>query len=256
LTRAALFLLLGLAAAAPAPAKPALPLGLAQGAALWQATERQVRDSRIPRALARRRFMAAYQAILQAAEWPAQDPRWVFPLPGYDARDFEDSSYQPQGFDYYRGTKGGAPHPAVDIFIYDHGQRCRDDRDGGAVPVVAAFGGVVVSVQGAWRPGDRWRGGRYVYVLDPASGQLAYYAHLSETWVEAGDRLGAGACLGTVGRSGKNAFLARSATHLHIMWMSFHSGAFAVLDPVEPLRKASLLPRRRHPLPPPPGLER
>lgn len=249
------FLLLLLAATGAAWGQAPAPVGLAQGCALWQATERQVRDSRIPRALLRRHFLDAYQAIQRAADWPTPAARWVFPLPGYSAADFDPASYQPRGFDYYRGTRGGAPHPAVDIFIFDRGQRCRDDRDGGAVPVVAVFSGVVVSVQGAWRPEDRWRGGCYVYVLDPVSGQLAYYAHLSETWVEPGDRLAAGACLGTVGRSGKNAFMARSATHLHLMWMAFKAGSFAVLDPVAPLRKASLLPRRRHPLPPPPSLE-
>jgi len=71
-----MMLLLALGAAGPAAAKAPAPLGLAQGCALWQATERQVRDSLIPRALARRRFVAAYQAILQAAPpaATAEDP--------------------------------------------------------------------------------------------------------------------------------------------------------------------------------------
>jgi murein DD-endopeptidase MepM/ murein hydrolase activator NlpD len=221
---------------------PIAPASLEQAADLWQATEHQVRDSRIGRGAARADFVAAGAALRKFYRGP-QTNRWFFPLVGYGGSDFEDSSYKPKGFDYYRGTRGGARHPAVDIFVKDRLHRGLDDHDNKPILVRAAFSGVVVSVQQAWRPGDRWRGGVYAYVMEPATGRLAYYAHLSQLSVDSGQPIKRGEVIGRLGRTGKNAWKERSDTHLHFMWMVFHPrGSFDCLNPIARLRKAQTLP--------------
>jgi hypothetical protein len=218
------------------------PRTLEQACYLWQSAERCVRDGSLPRRTARKAFRQAAAVILESRAWPQPVTPWAFPLPGYGARDFDARSYKPQHFDYYKGTRGGAPHPAVDIFVHDRGQRMVDDRTGRPIHAVSAFEGLVLSAQPAWKPGDPWRGGVYCYVMEPASGRIAYYAHLKEVYVKPGQWLRAGEAVGEVGRSGTNALKRRSETHLHFMWMQFKQGDFWPLNPTRRLVAARTLP--------------
>ncbi len=236
-----LALLLALAPAAPGRCASApAPATLAQAASLWQCTERGVRDHQLSRARARRAFLRAFEALGRLS--PRQGPlgRWAFPLPGYGPSDFSPLSYRPRGFDYYLGTGKGAPHPAVDIFVDDRRERQVDDRTGGPIPVVAAFGGVVVSAEQGWEHHDRWHGGVYAYVMRPQSGWIAYYAHLERLDVVLGQVVRGGQLIGYLGRTGVNADKRRSPTHLHLMWMRFRAGTFKVFNPTRPLRRARL----------------
>jgi murein DD-endopeptidase MepM/ murein hydrolase activator NlpD len=77
-------------------------------------------------------------------------------------------------------------------------------------------GGVVVALEKEWQPGSGLRGGKYLWIYDPANDLLVYYAHNGELSVKLGDIVRPGDVLGSVGRSGYNAAKRRSPTHLHL----------------------------------------
>jgi hypothetical protein len=148
---------------------------------------------------------------------------WLFPIEGYGAKSIggkNGSGYIPKGYDYFDGNKHGG-HPAHDIFITDKNQDERDDVTGKPVNVLSVRNGVVVACANEWAVGSALRGGRYIYVFDPATNSLIYYAHNKEVFVKPGDVVTSGKVLATIGRSGKSANEARSPTHLHIMWLVF-----------------------------------
>lgn len=143
---------------------------------------------------------------------------WRFPLAGYDSRAIgggKGRGYLAGGYDYFSGNRHGG-HPSYDIFIRDRDQDGRDDRSGLPVAVISMTGGIVVAMEREWQPGSTLRGGKYIWVYDPASDLLLYYAHNSEVVVGLGDLVEPGSLLGYVGRSGYNAFRRRSPTHLHL----------------------------------------
>jgi murein DD-endopeptidase MepM/ murein hydrolase activator NlpD len=151
---------------------------------------------------------------------------WLFPIEGYGAKSIggkNGNGYIPKGYDYFGGNKHGG-HPAHDIFITDKNQDERDDATAKPVNVLSVRNGVVVASVNEWAVGSELRGGKYVYVYDPALNSLIYYAHNKEVFVKPGDIVTAGKVLATIGRSGKSANEARSPTHLHIMWLVFADG--------------------------------
>ncbi len=151
---------------------------------------------------------------------------WVFPVEGYHPRSIggvKGKGYVPKGYDYFDGNKHGG-HAAHDIFITDKNQDELDDVTGKPVNVLSMRNGVVVASVNEWPVGSELRGGRYVYVFDPALNSLIYYAHNREVLVKPGDLVKAGQALATVGRSGKSAYASRSPTHLHIMQLVFEDG--------------------------------
>lgn len=157
---------------------------------------------------------------------------WVFPLKGYDVSAVgkgRGHGYLPRGYDYFDGNQHGG-HPALDIFIRDRNRDDRDDRTGHPVAVVAITGGIVVARETEWAPGSRLRGGKYVWVYDPASALLFYYAHLAEVRVEVGAVVAAGEVLGSVGRTGLNASKTRSPTHLHLMALATGQASLPPVD--------------------------
>jgi len=62
-------------------------------------------------------------------------------------------------------------------------------------------GGIVVALEGEWDAGSRLKGGKYVWIYDPAHDLLA-----------------------TVGRTGFNAAKRRSPTHLHLTVLRVNNG--------------------------------
>ncbi|HIJ82515.1 MAG TPA: M23 family metallopeptidase [Desulfuromonadales bacterium] len=142
---------------------------------------------------------------------------WVFPVAGYDARAIgggKRHGFIAGGYDYFSGNRHGG-HAAYDIFILDRNQDGRDDRNGKRVTILSMTGGIVVALADDWKPGSALRGGKYIWVYDPANELLVYYAHNEKLIATLGDILEPGDPLASMGRSGLNAFKKRSPTHLH-----------------------------------------
>lgn len=189
-----------------------------------------IRDGRIDKASARARLPVSLADI--SAEYyqrggrdytPAQ---WVFPVAGYDAAAIgkeRNHGFVPSGYDFFSGNRHGG-HPSYDIFIRDRNRDSRDDRSGKAVSVISMTGGVVVALENEWRQGSGLRGGKYIWVYDPANKLLVYYAHNEELFVEPGTIVKPGDLLATVGRSGFNAAKPRSPTHLHFSVLRIEKG--------------------------------
>lgn len=231
----------GLLLAAPALAAPALS-GLEEVLVGWDALEKQVRDNLLPRKEAVSRLRELHSRLAGAAVRTLDPRRRVFPLGGYRPRDIggkKGSGYRTGGYDYYQG-KLHAGHPAHDIFIRDVNRDSLDDRTGRPVEVLAFAAGVVVSVNREWEPGSDVRGGKYVWVFDPAEDAFYVYAHLAEVLVSRGEPVSAGAVLGHVGRTGKNAWPRRSPTHLHFARLDFDAGGMSPRDTYQGLLRAEL----------------
>ena len=144
-----------------------------------------------------------------------------FPLKGYSASAIGGSrgeGYRGTGFDLFDYNVRGS-HPAQDIFIHDRNQDSVDDRTGKGVDVLSMSDGLVLSIETAWNPGQQYRGGNWIWVYDPVRNGLFYYAHNNVVTVAMGDWVRAGQKIGEVGRSGLNAYKARSPTHLHLMYL-------------------------------------
>ena len=213
----------------------------------WDRFEKSVRDQLLPKDSQRARFPALYHALRGvSAPGPTGDSAWVFPVQGYTLASVGKGGFRPairyggspvQGYDFFDGNRHGG-HPAYDIFIRDKDRDCRDDRTGSKVAVVAPTRLVVLSTETQWQPGSGLRGGKYLWALATGSGLLLYFAHLDSVIANPGDTLPAGGRLGAVGRTGANAYPARSPTHLHFMVLNAGNG-----DP-EPFDYYRLLPRR------------
>ena len=104
----------------------------------------------------------------------------------------------------------GDNHPdAVDIFA----------REGTKIASVRR--GVVVLAESGWTEknpylGTSPRGGNTAIVFNQDSKQFYRYAHLDRVSIRTGEVIGAGHSIGTVGRTGINAFQNRSASHVHL----------------------------------------
>ncbi|MDZ4710918.1 MAG: M23 family metallopeptidase [bacterium] len=151
---------------------------------------------------------------------------WVFPVKGYTPNAIGGSGgsgYVPSGFDFFEVNSGG--HPAHDVFIDDNNQDCIDDGTGDQVKILSMSGGIVVETRKDWTT-ERMdlRGGNIVYVYDNYTNGFFYYAHLKDVNVNVGELVKPGLVLGTMGRTGKNAYPSRSPTHLHIMYLRSFDG--------------------------------
>jgi hypothetical protein len=191
----------------------------------WYAIMRQVRDKKLARRQAvdsMRNFMDELNLYLVKANPKVyKDNEWVFPVKGYTSSAIggsNGSGFVVADFDFYDGLTGG--HPAHDIFIADRNQDCIDDNTNKPVKILSMSGGIVVETRKNWTS-DMMdiKGGNIVYVYDNYTDGLFYYAHLKEVEVNVGDFVYPGMVLGTMGRTGKNAFPSRSPTHLHLMYV-------------------------------------
>jgi hypothetical protein len=180
-----------------------------------------IRDSLISSSVSRKILVERLAEI--RAEYYLRDGRdyrptdWVFPVAGYSAAAINQGKghgFISRGYNYFSGNRHGG-HPAYDIFIRDRNQDCRDDLNGKPVPVLSMTGGIVVAREKEWQTGSGLRGGKYLWVYDPANELLVYYAHNETLTVEPGTIVRPGDQLATVGRSGLNAAKRRSPTHLH-----------------------------------------
>lgn len=237
--------------AAPPCASPLLEAALAAHERLCQAEECAPEDlSALDAAIAFLRSCAARQGRGEdgrAAAPPspgdsAGASRWIFPVSRMRPRD---SMGGPDGRGYLKNRRvrcyasARAGHPAHDLFVRDRRQSGRDSQ-GRPFEALAVERGYVLAVKQGWTPQSAGAGGNYVLLYLPDRNWVAYYAHLESVAVRAGDRLEAGAVIGVIGRSGRNAWRSRSPTHLHFaIWNP--ADAWMPLDPYALLRGASTL---------------
>jgi murein DD-endopeptidase MepM/ murein hydrolase activator NlpD len=189
-----------------------------------------IRDQRIERAAAEPQVRALLPRIREYFRahraTPTPPEAWRFPLDGYGAESIggrNGSGYVADGYDYFDGYKSHG-HPGHDIFIHDTNHDELDDRTGQPVTVHSISTGVVVAYSPEWASDSQLRGGRYLYIYDPAADGMFYYAHNRSLLVKPGEIVEAGAPIATVGRSGRNASAPRSPTHLHVMFLSTADG--------------------------------
>ncbi len=152
---------------------------------------------------------------------------WVFPVEGYGINMIggkNGSDYIPGNYNFYN-TSHVHVHPAHDIFINDNDQDKLDDRTHLPVNVRSFTHGVVVSVEYFWDVNSEARGGNYIYIYEPFSRKIYYYAHNELVMVQLGDVVKAGQVISTIGRSGFNAYKKRSPTHLHFSILQFDEAA-------------------------------
>lgn len=213
----------------------------------WYAIMRQVRDKKLQRRQAvdsMRNFIEELNLyIIKNNPKVYKDNEWVFPVKGYTASVIggtNGSGFVVADFDFYDGSTGG--HPAHDIFIADKNQDCIDDNTNQPVKILSMSGGIVVETRKNWTT-DMMdiKGGNIVYVYDNYTDGLFYYAHLKDVDVNVGDFVYPGMVLGTMGRTGKNAFPSRSPTHLHIMYVKNLDGDILPANIYKDLLKAKLI---------------
>jgi murein DD-endopeptidase MepM/ murein hydrolase activator NlpD len=194
----------------------------AQGdpASEWDLLYTKIRDRRVSKEEARTKLSlleAQLRNDFSKQMEGAHEEGSAFPLEGYTARSIggkDGSGYQIKGYDFFDGNdhKG---HPGHDIFILDRNQDTLDDKTGKPATVISVSSGIVVSTNTNWELSSSIRGGNYIWVFDPAGGRYFYYAHMEKIFVTVGQGISKGNRIGTVGRTGLNAYPKRSPTHLH-----------------------------------------
>lgn len=182
-----------------------------------------IREYKLSPQQARERFQEMMMILKKAhptARYDSTQVQICFPLMGFDFRAVggRGSGYIPRGYDLFDQTKKGS-HPAHDIFMKDKDQDCRDDRTGDYVPVLSTSDGIVIATENGWQAGSEYRGGNYIWIYDTATGGLWYYAHQREIYVKTGQTVRAGQKIALVGRTGFNAAMPRSDTHLHMTYL-------------------------------------
>ena len=200
----------------------------------WQDFERQVRDSALSWQEGEK--LLAYWADRLEKEFPPARFRKeiTFPLAGYSLRDVggkNGDGYKPEGYRFLDGNRH-LGHPAQDVFVRDRNQDGRDDLTAGPVEVLALAEGIVLSVFSDWNASDHRReirGGNYIWIYHPGLKAFSYCAHLEKIFVNPGNLVQGGEPIATLGRTGKNASVARSPTHLHLMVLSLKN-----MQPLDP----------------------
>ncbi len=165
------------------------------------------------------------------------EDRLCFPLKGNTPTSIggkQGSGYKPEGYDFFDGDQHKG-HPGHNLFIRDKNQDGLDDDTGKPVEVLSASLGIVVSANLNWKPPSAVRGGNYVWIYDPMKDRYYYYAHLNEVIVRVGQMVLRGVCLGTVGRTGLNAYRKKSSTHLHFTVHHSVEGSPTPIDPYHEL---------------------
>lgn len=206
-----------------------------------------IRDGRIDKIAAQKELFARLSEI--SADYHQRGGRdylqneWFFPVAGYNAGAIDKGrshGFVASGYDFFSGNRHGG-HPAYDIFIRDRNQDSLDDRNGKAVQVVSMTGGVVVALEKEWQPDSKLRGGKYIWIYDPANKLLVYYAHNEKLFVELGNIVKPGDLLATMGRSGLNAAKRRSPTHLHLSVLNVKNGQPTPLNIYRYLQQAQIM---------------
>ena len=159
----------------------------------------------------------------------SQITNFIFPLTksNFTAVGGKGTGFRIRKFDLFDYTVSGS-HPAHDIFIFDPDQDCMDNRKNEYVDIVSVGHGVVLAVEKNWSDTSDYKGGNYVWVFDYERGGLWYYAHHRKVVVEPGQIVIPGDKLGEVGRTGFNAKVKRSDTHLHLMFLELDENLYPV----------------------------
>jgi len=210
----------------------------------WDALEKQIRDGTVSPFEAEQGIAALHTQLAGALKGTIPAPPLVFPLRGFNATFVggkNGNGYVASRYDFYdNGRHSG--HPALDIFIDDDNEDTLSDRTGKKVEVIAATAGMVTAVNTEWDKSSEIRGGRYVWVFSPALDRYSYYAHLDSVAVRPGEVVAAGATLGVLGRTGKNAARRRSPTHLHLMCLVFDGKRLTPKNLYKELTRAYVVP--------------
>jgi murein DD-endopeptidase MepM/ murein hydrolase activator NlpD len=210
----------------------------------WHLLYSKIRDRLISKEVAQEK-LKELEVLLKDSYLKSWDrktcDRLCFPLEGYTPNAIGGkggSGYQTEGYDFFDGNdhKG---HPGHDIFIRDKSQDGLDDVTGKPVEVISASPGIVVSVNINWEPPSSLRGGNYIWIYEPIKMKYFYYAHLSKIFVEVGRIVSKGERLGTVGRTGLNAYPIKSPTHLHFVVHQSINGYPKPMNPYMELIKVS-----------------
>jgi hypothetical protein len=207
----------------------------------WDDFEKAVRDGKILKDSAKKAFPYLYQELKKYAEkykFDTLTASWSFPVEGYGMNALGKGGFKPdiyyggstiKGYNFYDGNKHGG-HPAYDIFIHDKNQDCIDDNDRKPVNIAAPVDLIILSIFKAWVRGSGIRGGNYVWALDPIENRIFYFAHMDSIFVKGGDFCKKGKPIATMGRSGKNAWVERCPTHLHMMVLKIEGEELKPID--------------------------
>ena len=206
----------------------------------WDVFEKRVRDQVIERDSAKIEFPKIYKRLKEySSQYQFADTsKWLFPVEGYSIKDAGKGGFKPdirygsspvKGYCFYDGNMHGG-HPAYDIFIHDKDRDCLDDNTRKPVSILSPVNLLVISTFISWQEGSNIRGGNYVWALDPQEDIIYYFAHLNTVLVSKGDFCKAGDIIGTIGRSGKNAYLQKSPTHLHLMLLKVENDKLIPFD--------------------------
>jgi peptidoglycan LD-endopeptidase LytH len=213
----------------------------------FNALNTNIRDNKISKSQAKEQVKKLIEQIKNeyaasgGHNYTTQD--WVFPLKGYGYKAIggvNGNGYQKGGYDFFDGNKHTG-HPSQDIFIRDRKQASIDDVNKKPVGVLSVSGGVVVAVEKTWETTSRLRGGKYIWIFDPSSNALVYYAHNSKIYVDVGDFVKPGDLIAEVGRTGLNAYKKRSPTHLHLTYLQLVNGLPAPKNIYKELLNSKLL---------------
>ena len=135
---------------------------------------------------------------------------------------------------YERNQRGRTTSPQCNI----------DDNTQKPVNVLSVTGGIVVAAEKSWDESSALRGGIYVWIYDPGTKGMFYYAHNSELLVEVGQVVTPGEVIAHVGRTGLNAYKQRSPTHLHITYLKVkESGDPAPTPPFSAPLSIAVMPK-------------
>jgi hypothetical protein len=203
----------------------------------WDRLYSRIRDRLISKEEARQKLKVL--EVLLKDIFPKEektDEALCFPLKGYGFDSIggrDGNGYRARGYDFFDGNEHEG-HPGHDLFIRDTNQDGLDDFTGKPVEVISASSGVVVSVNLNWEPSSSLRGGNYIWIYEPVKSRYFYYAHLNEIFLRVGQVVLRGERLGTVGRTGLNAYPKRSPTHLHFV---AHQSAEGYPKPINPYRE-------------------
>lgn len=183
-----------------------------------------IRDEKLSKSSSQSRFNSLLKEI--KTQYDDLSPRqynsnqWVFPLKGYNTDislgSSKDEGYVPGRYDFFDGNSHKG-HPALDIFINDYNQDCIDDKTAKSINVLSMTEGVVLAAEMKWDTSSTLRGGKYIWIYDPSNQLLLYYAHNNTINIKPGQVVKPGDIIATCGRTGLNAFMKRSPTHLHLM---------------------------------------
>ena len=220
-----------------------LPVLFADVCRDWDKLDKKVRDGKIAKETAKSRIIELNRELKTAFSGKVGHSVFSFPVKNYSPAGIggkKGSGYVPGSYDYYDGNRHSG-HPSHDVFVLDKNRDSNCDRTGKPVEILSFTAGVVIAVNKEWPAGSSIRGGKYIWIYNPVLDRYFYYAHLRQVPVDVGDIVKSGDRIAYLGRSGKNAVMERSPTHLHFMSLSFAEGKMTPIDTYRELCGAKII---------------